>query len=90
MNRRFAPVFMIVILIASLAMASRSSAEGGYPPPPSETPTDSPMIEPPCSPDCATNTPVPTDGPILPAVTPVIGVPVTWPPAALWLPFVSR
>lgn len=90
MNRRFAPIFMLVVLVASFLMASRSAAEGGYPAPWTETPTMPPYVWPTCDPHCETNTPVPTDAVIAPALTPVVGVPVTWPPAVLWLPFVSR
>ena len=58
MNRHFAPVFMFVVLIASLMMASRSSAEGGYPAPETSTPTMPPMTWPACTPHCPINTPV--------------------------------
>ena len=94
MNRHFAPVFMILVLVASLMVASRSSAQGGYPAPETATATMPPMTWPACTPNCPTNTPwvdrlpVATAKPDGLAVTPVTSSIFYGP--RVWLPFVMR
>lgn len=90
MNRQVVIAIILAALIA-LATAPHVGADGdtGYPPPPTETSTMPPMTWPACTPHCPTNTPVPDDV-IVPALTPVIGDAVTWPPAVAWLPMLAK